>query len=704
MATLPANESHFTFKVEGTEMLVSAFEAREQISRPFIVDLDLAAEIELAFDDVVGKSALLTIESQDGDRFFNGIVNDFSQAGIDGRFFLYRARIVPVIALLAFEQDCRIFQKKKVDAIVRQVLEDAGIAGDLFDFRLQGSYVQRDYCVQYRESDLDFISRLLECEGIFYFFEHTEDRHVAVFGDGTVNYQPISEKAQILYNPGGSMVAEEEAISVFERTRRLHTGKYSMRDYLFKKPDLNLSTDATGSRYDKFEAYDYPGGYTTKKDGSDLAKVRLQEEILDGDTAMGQSDVARLLPGFTFKLSGHEIGSFNQEYFITEIVHKGKQPQVLGEKSKFDEASSYGNSFSAIPSYVTMRPQRITPRPFVYGVHTAIVTGPKGEEVYPDEHGRVKVQFHWDRLGKKDERSSCWIRVSQLWAGAGWGAMFIPRIGQEVIVDFLEGDPDQPIITGRVYHGTNRTPYLLPEEKTKSTIKSDSSKGGGGSNELRFEDKKGSEEVLLHGQKDWTIAVENDKNQTIGHDETMQVVNNRTKSVGVNQSESIGNNKNIKVGANHIETIGQNYNLTVAANKSETVGTASTETVGVAKSLTIGEGYQVTVGANMNETVGAAKSEQVGTSKSVTVGSDLSYAVGATLNVSVGASHSEDVAKSYGLHAKTITIQADKEIIVKTGSAQLSMKKNGDITIKGKNISVKASKNIIMKGAKIKEN
>ncbi len=704
MATLPANESHFTFKVEGTEMLVSAFEAREQISRPFIVDLDLAAEIELAFDDVVGKSALLTIESQDGDRFFNGIVNDFSQAGIDGRFFLYRARIVPVIALLAFEQDCRIFQKKKVDAIVRQVLEDAGIAGDLFDFRLQGSYVQRDYCVQYRESDLDFISRLLECEGIFYFFEHTEDRHVAVFGDGTVNYQPISEKAQILYNPGGSMVAEEEAIAAFERTRRLHTGKYSMRDYLFKKPDLNLSTDATGSRYDKFEAYDYPGGYKTKKDGSDLAKVRLQEEILDGDTAMGQSDVARLLPGFTFKLSGHEIGSFNQEYFITEIVHKGKQPQVLGEKSKFDEASSYGNSFSAIPSYVTMRPQRITPRPFVYGVHTAIVTGPKGEEVYPDEHGRVKVQFHWDRLGKKDEQSSCWIRVSQLWAGAGWGAMFIPRIGQEVIVDFLEGDPDQPIITGRVYHGTNRTPYLLPEEKTKSTIKSDSSKGGGGSNELRFEDKKGSEEVLLHGQKDWTIAVENDKNQTIGHDETMQVVNNRTKSVGVNQSESIGNNKNIKVGANHIETIGQNYNLTIAANKSETVTSASTETVGVAKSLTIGEAYQVTVGANMNETVGAAKSEQVGAAKSVSVGSDLSYAVGATLNVSVGANHSEDIAKSYVLHAKTITIQADKEIIVKTGSAQLSMKKNGDITIKGKNISVKASKNIIMKGAKIKEN
>ena len=299
------------------------------------------------------------------------------------------------------------------------------------------------------------------------------------------------------------------------------------------------------------------------------------------------------------------------------------------------------------------------------GTQTAIVTGPSGEEIYPDEHGRVKVQFHWDREGKKDDKSSCWIRVSQAWAGGGWGAMQIPRIGQEVIVDFLEGNPDYPIIIGRVYHGTNKPPYDLPGDKTKSTIKSDSSKGGGGSNELRFEDKKGSEEIYLHGQKDWTIAIENDKNQTVGHDETMSVANNRTKTVGVDQSESIGSNKTIDVGSNHDETIGANKTLsvgsnhteTIGANMSETVGANMTQTVGsnkaetiaIAKALTIGAAYQVSVGAAMNETIGAAKAEEIGAAKSVNVGAASSENVGANKSVDAGGNISESAGKDVSI-------------------------------------------------------
>jgi type VI secretion system secreted protein VgrG len=364
----------------------------------------------------------------------------------------------------------------------------------------------------------------------------------------------------------------------------------------------------------------------------------------------------------------------------------------------------------------------------VRGTQTAIVVGPAGEEIYPDKYGRVKVQFHWDREGKRDENSSCWIRVAQVWAGAGWGGMYIPRIGHEVIVDFLEGDPDRPIIIGCVYHGANMPPYPLPDEKTKSVIKSDSSLGGGGSNEIRFEDKKGKEEIYLHGQKDLTIAIENDKNQTIGHDESLLVKNNRKKTVGVNQSESIGSNKTIKVGSNHTESIGANMVLNVGANKTEsiggnetrTVGSTKTETVaintaetiGAAKELTIGGLYQVSVGAAMNETVGAAKAEEIGAFKAVVVGGNSTEKIGGSMSVDVGKDLSEKVAKTHSLKAKKVMIEAEDEIGLKTGDATLILKKDGSIMIKGKDMAVKASgkinakadKDIVLKGQKIQEN
>jgi type VI secretion system secreted protein VgrG len=350
-----------------------------------------------------------------------------------------------------------------------------------------------------------------------------------------------------------------------------------------------------------------------------------------------------------------------------------------------------------MPFDVPYRPARRTPRPVVDGMQTAIVVGPSGEEIYTDQHGRVKVQFHWDREGKKDENSSCWIRVSQLWAGAGWGGMYIPRIGQEVIIDFLEGDPDRPIITGRVYHGNNQPPYPLPAEKTKSTIMSNSSLGGGGSNEFRFEDKKGQEEIYLHGQKDWTIAILNDKNQTIGNNETLSVGSNRTKTVGVNQTESIG------------------------ANLNETVGSNKTETIAIAKALTIGAAYQVTVGAAMNETVGGLKAEEIGAAKIVAVGASSSENVGANKSVDAGGNISESADKDVDIKSgkkmsltagddfsvsgnKKGLIEIKDQLTIKVGSASITLKKNGDITINGKTINVKGSGNIVMKAKKILEN
>lgn len=714
MATFTqANESRFTFAVAGNEMMVVDFKLREHISTPFEAFINLATEDEIDFDDVIGKPALLTLENGDADRYVNGIVEYFTQSGIDGRFYLYQARIVPQIKLLAFEQDCRIFQEKSVPDIVREVLSESGITSDLLDIRLQGNYLARGYCVQYRETDLNFVTRLMEEEGIFYFFEHTNEKHLMVLGDGTVNYQPIAGEGKVLFNPGGGMTAEEEAVYSFHLSKQIRTGKYTVKDFNFINPALDLTADDSDSENETLEVYDYASEHTTPEAGKQIAKVRLQQAMMQKERAEGESVVPRFVPGFTFTLTDNGIESANKEYLLTSVVHRGAQPQVVAEKASSESGTSYSNSFTAVPSSVTIRPEKTAEKPVVEGVQTAIVTGQSGEEIYTDEHGRVKVQFHWDRLGKNDDKSSCWIRVSQAWAGAGWGAMYIPRIGQEVIVDFIEGDPDRPIITGRVYHGTNTPPYSLPNEKTKSTIKSDSTIGGGGSNEFRFEDKKGSEEIYLHGQKDWTIAIDNDKNQTIGHDETMNVGNNRTKSVGVDQSETIGSNKTIQVGSNHTETIGANMSLTVGANQSDTVATA--------KSMTIGAAYQVTVGAAMNETIGAAKAEEIGAAKSVNVGAASSENVGADKSVNAGGNISENAGKDVTLQSgkkmvlssgddfgitgkKKGVIEIKDELTIKVGKAFINMKKNGDITIKGKTITIKGSGNVVLKGKKILEN
>lgn len=706
----PADEAQFLFEVSGIKLRVVEFTIRERISSPYEVELNLASEDEVSFDDVIGKEGLLTILGEEADRYAHGIANQFMQTGsieeapVGTRFYLYRATVVPSLWLLSLEQDCRIFQNKSVPDIVKKILEERGITGDRYSFRLQGQYQPRDYCVQYRETDLNFISRLLEEEGIFYFFEHTEDKHLLVFGDSTVNYQPIQGKTEVTFNPTHGMVQKEEFVTNFVLSRQIRTGKVTLRDFNFEKPSLDLTSQDQKDFYQKLEVYDYPGEYTEGRRGKNLAKLRLQEAAMYKDRAEGQSFCPRFVPGFTFSLVDHELDSFNMEYLFVEIFHSGSQPQSLEEHAHGSSGFKYSNQFFGIPSSVVLRPEITTPKPIVEGAQTAIVVGPKGEEIYTDEHGRVKVQFHWDREGKYDEKSSCWIRVSQVWAGAGWGAIHIPRVDHEVIVDFLEGDPDQPIITGRVYHGTNVPPYNLPGDKSRSTIKSNSYPGGDGFNELRFEDAKGSEEVYLHSQKDWTIVIENDKNQTVIHDEIHSVGNNRSKKVGNSQEEKIGRDKLIEVGDNHNEFIGSNMTMNVGRNLNESIGENMTSHIGknlnefVKNDMTteVGNNLKETVGKNMTVYVGKTKTEEVDDSKAVRIKSDLFEQVGGT--------HKENVSKEYVLNAKKIQLVAEDQIALKTGSAQIIMKKNGNIQIKGNNIQIKGSGNLILKGSKIAEN
>jgi type VI secretion system secreted protein VgrG len=694
MQTLPANIERYLFEVSGSdeELRVLSFGVTEGISQLFSIDLEIVTENDaLDFEQIIGQAGILTIQQYEEEepRYFHGIISRFEQGTSGLRFTTYNATVVPKIWYLMHKHNCRIFQQMSVRDIVQKILKELGLPGDEYQFILQTDPPKREYCVQYRESEFDFISRLLEEEGIFYFFEHHNNKHILVMGDSISAHKAIQGESQIIFHePRPGQVADEPHIYTFNYTEEILSGKVTLKDYNFKKPALNLKGEKTGDKNTELEVYDYPGKFDEPGRGNNLAKVRLEEYQTVKKEGSGATTCTHFAAGFFFTMEEYPRDDFNKKYLITQHQISGSQPQVL-EETAGEGGSRFSSSFECIPFEVPYRPDRVTPKPVVEGSQTAIVVGPQGEEIYTNEHGQVKVQFHWDREGQMDEKSSCWIRVSQLWAGRSWGAMYIPRIGQEVIVDFLEGDPDRPIITGRVYHGTNKPPYPLPAEKTKSTIKSDSSKGGGGSNEFRFEDKKGQEEVYLHGQKDWNILIENDKGQTVGHDETLSVGNNRTKTVGVDQSETIGSNKTINVGTNHTETIGSNMSLTVGANE--------TETVAIVKALSIGAAYQVSVGAAMDETIGGGKTEAIKVKKTQTIDGP------------------------YTTKAKTVLIDAEDQIVLKAGKASITLKKNGDIIINGggkivttakkdiitttkKKMNIKASQNIVIKGKKVLEN
>ena len=669
-------------------LLLTELNGEEAISSIFSFELSMISENHsISFDAIIGRNVTVAINLADGNkRFFNGIISSFSQGrgggegGGDARFTYYRATMVPWFWVLTKTSDSRIFQNLSVIEIVEKVFKEQGFSDYRID--LQGAYDKREFCVQYRETDYNFVSRLLEEEGIFYYFEHQEGKHTMVLADSSSSHKHCPGQKTASCELSAAGISEQDAITSLEMTRQVRAAKWVLNDFNFKLPNNNLkmevqstATPTLGNR----EIYDYPGNFDNKSAGDRLVKIRIEEEEAQLTRIFGLGRCRSFTSGYRFTLKDHYRVDLNdKDYVLVAVTHQATEGYGI------DSGSAYSNHFECLPFSVKYRPHRLTPKPVVQGTQTAIVVGPAGEEIYTDEHGRVKVQFHWDREGKRDDKSSCWIRVSQAWAGNGWGGLHIPRVGHEVIVSFIEGDPDRPIVTGHVYHGINRPPYPLPDQKTMSTLKSNSTKGGDGFNEIRFEDKKGREEIYLHGQKDWNTEILNDKNQIIGHDETLQVANNRMKSIGVNQT--------VKVGANHTETIGANKTETVAINKAETIG--------VAKELTIGGLYQVTVGAAMNETVVGAKAEEVGLAKAVIVGAHMTEKVVGNRAITVGQNLAATVTENCTLKAKTILLEADEEIVFKTGSATISMKSNGEITIKGASITEKASGEIVIKGAK----
>jgi type VI secretion system secreted protein VgrG len=761
-----ANPYKLTTPLGANALIFYHLSAHEELSRISEFQIECLSEKgDIDLDKILGQNVTATmLMPDDEERHFNGYVTRFSQVGMRGRYHSYLATVHPWLWMLTRTSDCRIFQNMTVPEIIKKVFDDHAIAD--FKDELTGTYRKWEYCVQYRETDFNFVSRLMEQEGIHYFFEYGESTNTLVLADSHSAHKPcVGDYSSIPYivAKGGIGRPDREHVSAWTCEREVQPGKYAIDTYDFKRPSVELAVKAAAAREHELadlEMYDYPGEYITTSEGDHYVQSRMDELHSQFESVHGQSDARGIAVGHSFKLFGHPRSNQNREYLLVSARHDLQAP---GYESQAGTGSLYNCNFSALETKQDFRPLRTTPKPCVQGPQTAIVVGPSGDEIYTDEYGRVKVQFHWDRYGKKDEESSCWIRVSQAWAGGNWGMVAIPRIGQEVIVDFLEGDPDQPIITGRVYNAEQMPPYDLPANKTQTGVKSRSSSGGNSANfnEIRFEDKKGSEQVYIHAEKNQDIVVENDETHSVGHDRTKTidndetvhvkhdrtetVDNNETITIGVDRTETVGSNETITIGSNRTETVGSNETITIGANRTEQVGANETVTVAAARAMTIGGAEALTVGGARAHTVGGAEAITVGGAQAITVGAAQSVKVGAAQSIDVGAAQSTktgadqtntiggamsttvakdesrkvtggrttDIGKDDALKvAKNLVIDAGDSITIKTGSASITMKKDGTITIKGKDITidgsgkinVKAGGDIVMKGSKILQN
>jgi len=583
-------------------LLLTGFHGEEAISRISTFELSMVSENHsIPFEKIIGRNVTVAVTLADGNkRFFNGLISSFShgrgggEKGGDAWFTYYRATMVPWFWVLTESINSRIFQNLSVIQIVEKIFQDKGFS----DYRtdLQESYDKREFCVQYRETDCNFVSRLLEEEGIFYYFEHQKNKHVMVLADHPGAHRPCPGQKTVSCELSAQGVREDDAITALEMTRQICASKYTLNDFNFKMPNATLKMEVRGKDEQNLgerEIYHHPGNFDNKSAGDKMARIRIEEEEAKSIRISGTSGCRSFICGFRFTLKDHFRSDLNnKDYVLVSVAHRATEGYGA------DSEEMYQNSFECLPHSVSYRPRRLTSKPLVRGTQTAIVVGPAGEDIHTDEHGRVKVQFHWDREGAKDDKSSCWIRVSQMWAGNGWGGLHIPRVGQEVIVDFLEGNPDRPIIIGRVYNGVSRPPYPLPAEKTKSSIKSNSSPDGYGYNEIRFEDKKGNEQLFIHAEKQQDNRVNSDSLEWIGQDRHLLVGRDRYEEVSGDQHLTVTGDRNEKVDGTVSQTVSEDFQQKVGAKHALDAGQEIHLKAGT--KLIIESGLQISlkVGAN----------------------------------------------------------------------------------------------------------
>jgi type VI secretion system secreted protein VgrG len=632
-------------------LLLVGITGNEGISELFSFELDLLAEdsSKVKFDKLLGQPITVTLNlpgEEEEERYFNGVCRWVSEGARGDTFTSYRMEIVPKLWFLTRTKRSRIFQHMTVPDILKKVFEKLDVAPEI-----KGDFHPRDFCVQYRETDFNFASRLMEEEGIFYFFKHTANGHKLVLANTSESHAKLEKPDTIIYDEIGGGLREENRIYGWEKTQELRSGKYTLWDHCFELPDKNLEAQETileqvqagiidhklkvGGN-EEFEIYDYPGAYAQRFDGvdksggdqsSDLSKIfkdnerttkiRMNQETLPSLVIRGSSNCRHFVSGYKFNLKRHFDA--DGEYVLTAVNHTAS---LSGADYRSGEGGEfvYENGFTCIPFSLPFVPPQIAVKPTVRGTQTAVVVGPDGEEIFTDKYGRVKVQFNWDRDGQSDADSSCWVRVAHPWAGKKWGTFTIPRIGMEVVVDFLEGDPDRPLIVGCVYNADMMPPYELPGEKTKSTTKTMSSKGGEGFNEIRFEDKKGSEQVFIHAEKDLDLRVENDRRVFIGGNKADKPIGDDHLIVKRDKRKQIERDEENIIKRDQIEEIGRDHHLKINGKEA----------------IAIDGSHSFTVSGDVNEKFSQNHNEEAGQAIHIKAGMKLILEAGAQLSLKVG--------------------------------------------------------------------
>ncbi len=578
----------------GDKLQLASLSGSEQLGQLFSYHLKLLSnDSELSLLPLLGSSMTVTFDTDDYKRHFNGIVSEISQTGFESfsgkRQAEYAVTLVPKAWLLLHKVDCRIYLKKSVPDIVKDVLGEIGYSD--VKLSLSGSYEPREYCVQYREDYFNFISRLMEQEGIYYFFQHADGVHTMVLADSLGAHATTSGFAELPYRPqtGKNNAATEAAVTEFASARSVQTIKYSLTDYDPMKPKTSLLGVESISNADsnhpvpKLDSFDYPGDHETSDGGKHYAQVRLEAINVVQSRCTGSTNASGLLTGALFKLEKFPRDDLNQEYLVIgSTVHIENASEVSGQRS----GDQFFCHFSVIRSRQPFRTMPTASKPRIVGLQTAVVSGSdSAEDISVDKYGRIQVTFHWNKPDKENFHISCPVRVASSWAGKGWGAVNIPRVGQEVVVSFLEGDPDRPLVIGSVYNADNMPPYTLPDNKTQSGIKSRSHEGGGADdfNEIRFEDKKGSEDFFLHAQKDMheevendhVVAIDHDEKITIGNDQKVTISNDQTEDISGNRKLTVGKDDKLDVASNGTTTIGQKFKLSAGTEIQLVTGAAS---------------------------------------------------------------------------------------------------------------------------------
>ena len=664
-------------------LLLETFQGRETLGAPYRYDLTILSEDhEIGVDKILGQSLTVHLKLDTGDtRYFNGIVTYFAKVGMAMRHTRYAVVLSPKLTLFDAARDCRIFFAQNAPTCATDVLAMRGFTD--VQTQLDGSYRTREYFVQYRETDFNFIQRLFEEDGIYYFFKHENDKHTMIVADSTTAHEKAPGYETVMYLPKErKQVREEEHLWELSVAGSLYAGKFTVvRGYDYTKPrpsatQVEVKTSPAPQPGTDFEDYDYPGGLSEKSeaeaeatvrlDGGNVANTLIEAEGNTMGLGVGNLVTLKRPPSTEDLIPFWSDADFEKEYLVTSATYSISINQhETGDAAASDEP--FKATYTLLDSQSPFRAPRNAIKPRIEGPQTALVVGPSGEEIYTDKYGRVKVQFDWDRLGARDEKSSCWVRVAQVWAGKQWGAIHIPRIGQEVIVEFLDGDPDRPIITGRVYNTDNMPPYQLPDNKTQSGIKSRSSKGGSASNfnELRFEDSKGKEEVYLQAEKDMNILVKNDEARSVGHDRRKEVGNDETSTIKGNRTEDVTKDEDITIHGSRSETVDKDETITISGggpNRSartkvfrSVVG--GTESVGKSESISIGAGRTATVGKNETINIGGAREVDVAKADELTVGAGRKTTITGDDQVKV---------------SKKILFDGGDEIMLKSGDASIT--------------------------------